>query len=463
MSGYERLTAADAEGRQRRAAAGLAGRGLAAGDRVGVVAGSCADLLCVVLGALRTGVVPVVLNPALLPAERDALLADADVALTLDDAGVAALAAGEGVGAGGAGTTAAIERATAAAAAAVELAPWPLARPMHYTSGTTGTPKGVWSGVLDPAGAEALAAEERELWGFDAADTHLVCSPLHHSAPIRFSGGTLAAGGDVVVLRRFDPAVAAAAITAERPTTAFLVPAHLQRLFAAGDAGGGLPDLSGFRLVAHAGAHCPEPLKRRALAAFPAGAVWEFYGSTEGQFPACGPDDWLAHPGTVGRARPHRRLRVDEGGQVWCAAPPWARFTYWRDPAKTAAAWRGDEFTVGDLGRLDADGFLYLDGRRDDLIITGGVNVYPAEVERALHAMPGVEDVAVFGVADDRWGQRVTAAVVGDVSPEAVASWARAHLAPYKRPKQVVPVADIPLGPTGKVRRSHLATDLGIA
>jgi long-chain acyl-CoA synthetase len=317
--------------------------------------------------------------------------------------------------------------------------------------------------VLGEEDAAALAGEEHELWAFDPGDTHLVCSPLHHSAPIRFSGGTLAAGGDVVILPRFDPALAAVAIATERPTTAFLVPAHLQRLFAAADAAGDLPDLTSFRLVAHAGAHCPEPLKRRALDAFPAGALWEFYGSTEGQFTACGPDDWLAHPGTVGRARPHRRLRVDERGQVWCGAPPWARFTYWRDPDKTAAAWRGDEFTVGDLGRMDDDGFLYLDGRRDDLIISGGVNVYPAEVERALHEVPGVADVAVFGVPDDRWGQRVTAAVVGDATPEAVTAWARTHLAPHKRPKQVVRVPEIPLGPTGKVRRSALAADLDLS
>src|SRR5690606_38626296 len=134
------------------------------------------------------------------------------------------------------------------------------------------------------------------------------------------------------------------------------------------------------------------------------------------------------HPGTVGRARPHRELRIDTrhagagarvddgSGQIWCRTPRWARFEYWRDPAKTATAWHGDEMTVGDLGRLDADGFLHLDGRRDGLVITGGVNVYPAEIERVLHAMPGVQDVAVFGRPDERWGQRVTAAVVGDVT-----------------------------------------------
>jgi acyl-CoA synthetase (AMP-forming)/AMP-acid ligase II len=148
-------------------------------------------------------------------------------------------------------------------------------------------------------------------------------------------------------------------------------------------------------------------LKRAALAAFPEGTVWEFYGSTEGQFTACPPADWLERPGTVGRARPGRRLSTDPDGTVWCEVPDFARFTYWRDPDKTAAAWRGEAFTVGDLGRLDPDGYLWLEGRREDLLISGGVNIYPLEVERALAACPGVDEVAVFGVPDEPlWSAR---------------------------------------------------------
>ncbi|MER3417973.1 MAG: AMP-dependent synthetase, partial [Chloroflexota bacterium] len=167
-----------------------------------------------------------------------------------------------------------------------------------------------------------------------------------------------------------------------------------------------------------------------------------------------------ARPGTVGRARPHRRLRVDPDGTVWCAMPPYARFEYWRDPDGTAAAWRGDELTVGDLGRLDEDGYLFLDGRRDDFVITGGVNVYPAEVEAVLAEVPGVEEVVVFGVD----GQRVCAAVVGRISVDAVAARAAERLAPYKRPKEIhlVRAADIPRTPNGKVRRAAVAAALGL-
>ena len=191
--------------------------------------------------------------------------------------------------------------------------------------------------------------------------------------------------------------------------------------------------------------------------------MWEFYGSTEGQFTACPSADWEARPGTVGRARPNRRLAVGDDGVIWCDVPGYARFEYWRDPARTAAAWRGDAFTVGDLGRLDDDGFLYLDGRRDDLVITGGVNVYPAEVEHVLVEAPGVREAAVFGVDDERWGQRVCAAVVGDVTPAEVIGHARAHLAAYKCPKDVFVVDELPHTSTGKLQRLALVEALGLA
>lgn len=433
----ERIRADACEDAQRRAAGALRARGLRPGDRVAVIASSApATYVALALGALRTGVVPVLLNPALLPAEQAVLLEDAEPALVLRDADLPAMLEG----------------------APVELAAAPLARPMLYTSGTTGRPKGVWSGVLDEADAQGLLEEERALWGFAPSDVHLVASALYHSAPLRFAAGTLLAGGDVVFLDGFDAARMKDAIARHAPTTTFVAPAHLQRLFASGE----LPSLASFRLLAHAGAPCPDPVKHEALRRFPEGSVWEFYGSTEGQFTACPPGDWLAHPGTVGRARTGRALAIDDDGMIWCTVPRYARFAYWRDPEKTARAWRGDAFSVFDLGTLDDDGFLFLDGRRDDLIITGGVNVYPLEVERALLAHPGVRDAAAFPLDDERWGQMVCAAVVGDASDEALAAWLAERLAPFKRPKRLHRVDAIPHTPTGKVRRGRLAEELGL-
>ncbi len=216
------------------------------------------------------------------------------------------------------------------------------------------------------------------------------------------------------------------------------------------------------RLLVHAGSPCPPALKRSALERVGPGVLWEFYGSTEGQFTVCSPEEWLAHPATVGRARPGRSLSVDDAGMIWCRPPEFARFEYWSDPTKTASAWKDGSFTVGDLGRLDADGYLYIDGRRDDLIITGGVNVYPAEVEAVLAGVDGVAEVAVFGVDDDHWGQRVCAAVVPaaasrdrppDALVEAVTERAVARLAGYKRPKQVVVTGELPRTATGKLQR----------
>jgi long-chain acyl-CoA synthetase len=220
------------------------------------------------------------------------------------------------------------------------------------------------------------------------------------------------------------------------------------------------------RLLAHAGAACPAPVKERAHATFPAGSVWEFYGSTEGQLTACSSREWQQRPGTVGRARPGRTLLVDGDDQVWCVVPPHARFAYWRDPGRTAAAWRdtpqGPAFTVGDLGRLDDEGYLFLQGRREDLVISGGVNVHPAEVEAVLREHPGVREVAVFGVSDARWGQRVCAAVVGEAGPHELDRHARARLGPAKRPKEYHRLDALPSTASGKVRRLELPRLLGL-
>ena len=418
---------------------------LGPGDRVALLVAGSPAYVDLVLLATRQGVVPVPLDPRLTHREQEAVLGDVDPEVVVRDA--------DGL------------EAVMAALDPAPPSPVPLVRPMHLTSGTTGAPKGVWSGLLDEPSAQALLAEERDLWGFTASDVHLVLSPLYHSAPLRFAGGTLLAGGRIVVPGPFDPASATRAIVEERPTTMFCVPAHLQRLFAHWDEVG-VPDLSSFRLVAHAGAACPPPVKQRLIELFPDGSTWEFYGSTEGQFTACRSEEWLEHPGTVGRARPGRSLHVEHDGTIWCTVPEHARFTYWNAPEKTAAAWRetasGPAFTVGDLGRMDDEGYLYLEGRREDLVISGGVNVYPVEVEHVLAEHPGVVDVAVFGVDDDRWGQRVCAAVVGEATAEELEAFAAERLSPPKRPKEYFPMAALPHTPTGKIKRLELPGLLGL-
>jgi acyl-CoA synthetase (AMP-forming)/AMP-acid ligase II len=196
----EILTAVESTDQQRRIAGGLLAGGVRAGDRVALQTTSSGLMLSGILGALRVGIVPVLLNAGLLDHERVALLDDAGPARVIDDAELARLVS----------------------SAPTDLAPHPLARPMHYTSGTTGEPKGVWTGVLDDAEAGALVGEEADLWQFDADDRHLVCSPFHHSVAIRFGGGTLLAGGTLLILGAFEAHAAASAIAIHRPTTTFM-------------------------------------------------------------------------------------------------------------------------------------------------------------------------------------------------------------------------------------------------
>lgn len=431
-------TAAELRELAGRIAAGLARRGVGEGDRVVVSLPNSIELLAVVWACVASGRIPVPLDPRLTAHERDPILAEVSPALVVDALSRLDDLLGDEV---------------------AELDPAPRCRPMHFTSGTTGRPKGVWSGFWPEDEAEAAVLEERTLWGFAATDVNLVVSPLYHSAPLRFALGTALAGGAVAVLPAFTPEGFCEAVEQVRPTTMFCVPAHLQRLLAHLQTAPA-PDVSCFRLVAHAGAPCPDPVRRGAHALFGTDVVWEFYGSTEGQFTACSAPEWAAHPGTVGRARPGRVMLVDDEDELWCVVPPWGRFSYWNDPERTAEAWRdtehGPAFTVGDLGRIDEDGFVHLDARRTDLIITGGVNVYPAEVEAALVELPGVTEIAVFGRADERWGQRVCAAWVGDATEDELREAATERLAPPKRPKQYERVAALPRTATGKVRRREL-------
>lgn len=399
-------------------------------------------LIIVMWGALSVGVIPVMVNPDLSHRERDYILNDSTPSLILD-------------------TTDALDALMQPVTDRPILPEYPLGRPMHYSSGTTGSPKGVWSGVLTHELAAGLWGTEIRMWGCTATDVSLVHGPLSHSGPLRFALYTLLAGGDVLLPGWFDARAHATAIEEHRPTTAFVVPSHMQRLLELPE---GLTS-SPYRMLVHAGAACAPVLKQAIHDWAGAENVWEFYGSTEGQFTTMPGTEWAARPGSVGRAREDREIRVIDG-LIWCAAPEYGYFEYWGEPSKTSAAWQVIEgrrwFTVGDLGRLDDEGYLYIDGRRDDLIITGGMNVYPAEVEAEILAFEGVSDVAVFGVTDSRWGQRVCAAVTGDVDLEGLTTWLRSDMAGYKRPKAIYPIQELPRTASGKVQRLRVAALLGL-
>jgi acyl-CoA synthetase (AMP-forming)/AMP-acid ligase II len=435
MTNSHRLTRESLEEPARRAAGWLAAGGARRGDRVAVVARNHPATLALVHGALRSGVVPVLLGTTMPAAEREWILRDARPALVVDDPGTVPLTD---------------------ARPAAGLADVPLGRPMLYTSGTSGRRKGVWSGVLDEDLARAWERDEQELWAPVEGLSFLVCSPLSHSAGYRAATSALLAGATLVLLERFDAAEVVRLLAEEPITGTFLVPTHLRRIMALE---GDLPRPAAVRKVLHAGEPCPEPLKRRAMAWLPEGTLWEFYGSTEGQFSAISPGEWLERPGSVGRARAGRRLEIpdpgpDGVGPVHVSAPPFARWEYWGDPEGTAAAWRGDLFTAGDLGRLDPDGYLYLMARRTDLVLSGGVNVYPAEVERVLLAHPAVQEAVVAGVPDEEWGQRVTAVVAAPGATEReLLDWCRDALEGARRPKAILVLDELPRTASGKLDR----------
>lgn len=334
----------------------------------------------------------------------------------------------------------------------------PLCRPIHLTSGTTGRPKGVWSGFWNDEHAAAALKEESDLWGFSALDKNLVISPLYHSAPLRFALNTVIAGGGLVVPERFDLDLIREAVCAYGPSTMFCVPTHLRRFIAAHEASAGI-DFSSFRLVVHAGAPCPPDLKQRAINLIGLDTLSEFYGSTEGQFTVASSRDWLEHGAGVGFPRTNRSMFTDAEGQLWCVAPPWAIFNYFGDEARTREAWiatdQGPAFTLGDLGRIDPDGWVHIDARRTDLIISGGVNLYPREIELVIEAFPDVDECAVVGRPHQDWGQEAVAVIVGTPDIEALREHVRRTLSHTKVPKEFILAEQIPHTATGKIQR-HL-------
>jgi long-chain acyl-CoA synthetase len=346
---------------------------------------------------------------------------------------------------------------------------------MNYTSGTTGNPKGVRRALTgaDPDAAALGLAGLLLLFGIPPRDdnVHIVGSPLYHTAVLRFSGAAIHMGHKVVLMDKWLPEEMLALIEGQRVTHSHMVPTQFHRLLALDDDTKKRYDLSSLRHMIHAAAPCPVDTKH-AMIEWWGPVIDEYYAASEGGGTIVNTEEWLKKPGTVGRPWPISEIAIfdDEGNQVGpnqvgtvYMAMNAGDFEYHKDQAKTKSNRIGKFFTVGDVGYLDEDGYLFLCDRKTDMIISGGANIYPAEIENVLLAHPKVVDAAVFGIPDVDWGEQVKAVVqpVDGVegSPELEAdilSWCEGRLAKFKTPKSIDFTSDMPRDPNGKLYKRKL-------
>jgi long-chain acyl-CoA synthetase len=480
----ETVTYAELEDRSRRLAAALRARGVAAGDHIAILMENNCAFLEVAWAAQRSGLYYTAINSHLRTGE---------VQYVLDDCGAVALVASEAmadvvagldlsripVRVAGAGVLPGCEPYDALLAAAE---PGPLeddreGREMLYSSGTTGRPKGVRKQLAgtplgDPSATPVLLARAvaGQGGGVRPGSVYLCPAPLYHSAPLVYSMSMQRLGATVVVMERFDPRSCLELIERHRVTHAQFVPTMFVRMLR-------LPpderlryDLSSLQFVVHAAAPCPVPVKRQMLEWW-GPIIHEYYSGTEDIGSTfITPQEWLAHPGSVGRPLEEchivgpdgEELPPGEEGVVYFAGG--RPFEYHNDPAKTASVtdhrgWR----TLGDIGRLDVDGYLYLTDRQAHMIISGGVNIYPQEAENVLAGHPAVVDVAVIGVPDAEMGEAVKAVVqpvdgaaAGPELATALLEHCRSELAIYKCPRTVDFVDELPRDPNGKLYKRLL-------
>lgn len=336
---------------------------------------------------------------------------------------------------------------------------------LYFTSGTTGRPRAVerQTAPSQVATLDGLAA----MWGFTGDDVYLACSPLYHAAN-GYAFTTLFQGGTVVVLPRWDARDWLQAVQRHRVSACFMVPAYFIRLLEISDDEWRRFDLSSLRLILHAAAPCPIPVKHHILDRLPWVDIWEFYGATEGGVTRISAAEWRSHPGSVGRPWPGVEVRIlddagnqvgpDQTGRIFVRPPGGQRFWYHNDPAKTKGAWVDDAFTVGDVGHVDEEGYLYITDRASDMVLRGGVNIYPAEIEAVFQQHPDVVDCAVFGIPDDRMGEELQALVEvrRPVDIEELREYCRGRLADFKVPRHVAIVDALPRDPLGKVQKRRL-------
>lgn len=348
---------------------------------------------------------------------------------------------------------------------------------MLYSSGTTGRPKGVrqpFVAGLPIDRPSPLLQLSQSRFGMGRDTVYLSPAPLYHAGPLRWSMLIQRLGGTVVVMEKFDAEAALALIDRHAVTAAQWVPTHFSRMLQLPDAVRNAYSLSSLQVALHAAAPCPVPVKHRMLQWW-GPVIHEYYGGTENNgLTLIGPEEWAARPGSVGKAfvgnvkicgGDGEELAAGETGDVFFADGP--RFEYHNDEAKTRSAYNERGWsTLGDVGHLDADGYLFLTDRKNFTIISGGVNIYPQEIENALGEHPAVGDVAVFGAPDADLGERVVAVVepVGGVEASAaladeIRRFARDRLGSLKTPKQIDFTDALPREPTGKLFKKKLVEE----
>jgi long-chain acyl-CoA synthetase len=347
--------------------------------------------------------------------------------------------------------------------------------PMVYTSGTTGRPKGVRRPLT---GQDPDAVPPASLWffgifGLKPFDDHVhICgSPLYHTAVLNFVGISLQMGHTVVLMEKWEPEEMLQLIERHRVTHSHMVPTQFHRLLGLPEEVRNRYDVSSLRTMIHGAAPCPLETKRRMLDWW-GPVVVEYYAATEGGGTTIMADEWLRKPGSVGKAWPGSVVKVldDQGADMPVGEPGLvymkmgaSTFEYHKDKEKTLAARVGDLFTLGDIGYLDEDGYLYLCDRKSDMIISGGVNIYPAEIEGELAVHPKIADIAVFGVPHPDWGEEIKAVVqpADGVEPseeltEELLAYARERLAKFKLPRTIDYIEEMPRDPNGKLYKRKL-------